>query len=442
MAGSCAEVTVLYLRCGLAFMKRTPSHGPGAATSANGPARPPRRAVRELAYVEVASTELTRDINRDLILEHIRSSQPVSRVDLARLSGLQPSTVSSIVQQLKDEGWVKEGAAVKTARGRRPTMLSLNDDLLILVADVRPNHAVLAVVDLNGRFLSRRLVPLGSKVERSVAAIAEGMEELRAQHPNKTFEGVGMSVPGRVDPQTNRLTLIPNLRWRDYDVSGELSRRLGLRVELENDANACLLSELWFGHLDGLRNVVLIAISEGVGAAVLAEGRLVAGRGGLAGEFGHICVADHGLLCGCGKHGCWEMYASSRAALRYYSELKPNSDKLTMSELTALAINKDAAAMKALQRQSEAIGKGLRMVNAALSPEVILFAGDITTFWDVAHSIIERECTGGLLTGSTPRLLSIGDGELALLRGAAAVVLQRHSGYYRSAHGKQSREQS
>lgn len=414
---------------------------PTRTRSPRTPARLPTRAVRELAYVEVASTELTRDINRDLILEYIRASQPVSRVDLARLSGLQPSTVSSIVEQLKEERWIKEGGAIKTARGRRPTMLSLNDDLLILVADIRLTRAVLAVVDLNGRFLSRRVVPIASKVQRSIEAIADGMNALREQFPQKSFEGIGLSVQGRVDPQSNRLTLAPNLNWKNYDVCTELSQRVGgLRVEVENDANSCLLSELWFGHLDGLRNVVLVAISEGVGAAVLAEGRLVSGRGGLAGEFGHICVDASGPLCGCGQHGCWEMFASSRAALRYYEEFSGNHEKLTMAELTNRAVSKDPAALRALERQSQAIGRGLRMINAALSPEVILFAGDITTVWDLSHAIIERECRAGLMTGSAPKLLSIGDGELALLRGAAAVVLQRHSGYYRSAHGKQNRD--
>lgn len=404
------------------------------------PRRIPRRAVRELAYVEVASSELTRDINRDLILECIRSLQPISRVDLARHSGLQPSTVSSIVEQLKSERWVREGAAVKTARGRRPTQLSLNADLLMLVADVRPTQAVLAVVDLNGHFLSRRLVPLPTDVKQGVRVLADGMRQLREQHPANTFEGVGLSVPGRVDPRTNRLALIPNLLWKDYDVCSELSSQLGLRCELENDANACLLSELWFGHVDGLRNVVLIAISEGLGASVLAEGRLVSGQHGMAGEFGHICVDRDGPLCGCGKRGCWEMFASSRAALRYYAELVPDSPKISMGELIALSANHDRCAIAALERQSEEIGRGLRMVIAALSPEAILFAGDITTFWHIARPIIERECQDGLLTGEPPRLLSIGDGELALLRGAAAVVLQRHSGYYRAAHSEHHRQ--
>lgn len=394
----------------------------------------PKRVVRDLAYVEVASTELTRDINRDLVLEHIRISQPISRVDLARRCGLQPSTVSSIVVQLKEEHWVKEGAAVKTARGRRPTMLSLNDDLLFLVADVRPTRAVIAVADINGHFLSRKLVPLGANVPSNVEAMANAMKQLRSEYPDKAFEGVGLSVPGRVDPVTNQLMLGPNLKWEQYDVAGHLEKALGLRVELENDANACLLSELWFGRVDGLRNVVLIAISEGVGSAILAEGRLISGYGGLAGEYGHICVHSDGPMCGCGKRGCWEVFASSVAAIRYYNELSDGNPPSSMNDLVGRALDGDKAALQALEMQSEQIGQGLRMVTASLAPEAILFAGDITTFWSIAHPVIERACYDGLLVKKMPQLLSIGDGELALLRGAAAVILQRHSGYYRSAH--------
>ena len=100
----------------------------------------------ELAYVQLASSEVARDINRDIVLELIRARQPLSRADLARFSGLQPSTVSAIVEQLLTERWIVEGAAVHRPRGRRPTLISLNADLVMLAADIRPNQAIVAVV--------------------------------------------------------------------------------------------------------------------------------------------------------------------------------------------------------------------------------------------------------------------------------------------------------
>ncbi len=402
--------------------------------STNGAKAEPSSPSRDLAYVQVASSELTRDINRDLVLELIRSMQPISRVDLARASGLQPSTVSSIVEQLLGENWIREGAMIKTARGRRPTLLSLNDDLVILAADVRPSQAVVALLDLNGRFLARRLVPLSSHPEKAVESIAAAMNQFRDQFPGKTLEGAGLSLPGRVDPAANKLLLAPNLPWHNFDIHGALSKALGVQVQLENGANASLLSELWFGRMDGIRNAVLVTISEGVGTAILAEGRLISGQNGLAGEFGHIQVDPNGPPCGCGAKGCWEVFASSRAALRYYSELAPEAPRQTIVELVSLAIDGDPAAKQALERQATAIGQGLHILNAVLAPDVILFAGDITSMWEMSRDIIARECSTGVMAGEGPRLQSIGDGEQARLRGAAAVVLQRHSGYYRANH--------
>ncbi len=392
----------------------------------------PIRSVRDLAYVEVASTELAREINRDIVLELIRAHQPIARVDLVHHSGLQNSTVSSIVEQLLEEGWIREGEAVKTARGRRPTQISLNAHLAMLVADVRPGRADLAAIDLNGHFLSRSSISLPPDAVHGVDAVAEGLLTHRRQHPEHTFEGAGICLPGRIDPATHRLLVAPNLRWHDFAVAERLAQRLDMSVELENDANACLLSELWFGHLDGVRNAVLLAISEGLGASILADGQLISGHQGMAGEFGHVCYHPQGPTCGCGRRGCWEVFASSTAALRAYATAQPKAGTLLYEDLVSRAEAGDAAAREAIEAQAVAVGRGLRMVAASLSPEVISFAGEITLAWSLVEPIIQRECAAHLLAGDPPRLLSAGVGDTAHLLGAAAVVLQRHSGYYRS----------
>ena len=381
---------------------------------------------------EAVSTELARKINRDSVLELIRMRQPISRVDLARASGLQNSTVSSIVEQLILENWIREGEALKTARGRRPTQISLNDRLAMLVADIHPGRAILAAVDLNGQLLAQQEIKLAPTVKRSIGELGRALADLRDHHPECTFMGLGVCIPGRVDNKTGRLVMAPNLHWEDYDIRSALADRLGLSVELENDANACLLSELWFGHLDGVRNAVLLAISEGVGAALLAGSHLIAGHIGLAGEFGHICIQPDGPLCGCGRRGCWEVFASSRAALGYYRDLAPEAPEIEYKALTGLARSGDTAAISAIQLQARAIGAGLRMVTAALAPEIIMFAGDISYAWPMVSAIIAEECRRTLLAGEPPRLVCTGDGRKAQLLGAAALVLQRHSGYYRS----------
>lgn len=387
----------------------------------------------DLAYVQLATSENARDINRDVVLEIVRSQQPVSRADLARTSGLQPSTVSAIVEQLISEKWVKEGAIERRPRGRHPTLLALNDRLVILTADIRPKQAIVALLDLNGRFLAREVVPLVSEPAGTIGKIITCMKAMRAVHPNRSFEGIGISVPGRVDSESQRLILAPNLKWGDYDIKSDVEKEMRLQVELTNAANACLLAELWSGKLDGIRDAVLITVSEGVGGAILANGQIVTSRSGLAGEFGHVPIDPSGPLCGCGQHGCWEVFASSNAALRYYAEICPDHALISIHELLHLAEEEDPAAIAALTRQATCLGHGLRLVTAALSPEVILIAGDITTSWARFGPTIQAELEATMLAGKAPQLGITNDGEFARLRGAAAVVLQRHSGYQRSA---------
>jgi predicted NBD/HSP70 family sugar kinase len=221
---------------------------------------------------------------------------------------------------------------------------------------------------------------------------------------------------------------------------------MNLQVELANAANACLLAELWSGRLDGIRNAVLITVSEGIGGAILANGQIITSRNGLAGEFGHSPIDPTGPVCGCGQRGCWEVFASSTAALRYYAELNPKSRVTTIHELLRLAEEGDPNAVAAITRQATHIGRGLRIVTAALAPEVVLITGDLTTSWTRFGPIIQKELANTMLVGTPPELGITKDGELSRLRGAAAVVLQRHSGYHTSTHlaatGKQRRRKT
>ncbi|HMF53622.1 MAG TPA: ROK family protein [Edaphobacter sp.] len=388
----------------------------------------------DLSSAQLASSELARDINRDIVLEFIRFRQPVSRVDLSRFSGLQPSTISAIVEDLIEEGWVKEGAIVRGGRGRPSTMLLVNDDLVTLALDIRPNQAIVAVVDLTGRFLSHETILTSSEPKAAIAKLVKKMSALRSKHRDKTFEGIGVSVPGRVDPVTHRLLMAPNLRWGGFDVRSALETAMDLQVEIDNDANACLLSELWFGRLEGVRNAVLVAVSEGLGTAILAGGQMHSGFNGLAGEFGHIPIDPKGPMCGCGQRGCWETVASSRAALDAYRRLSRRSHVKDIRTLLRLAQDGDPSALKAVKTQALALGRGLRLITAALSPERILITGELTSCWEILGPVVQRELEDGMLAGPAPQLSTAGDGYLARLSGGAALLLQRHSHYHRSTH--------
>ncbi len=379
----------------------------------------------DLAEMQLASSETARIINRDIVLELVRASQPISRADLARLSGLGRSTISQIVEQLIGENWVREGAMGSLPRGRRPTLVGLNEGLVAIAVDIHPRQASVALVDLNGRLLSRWPVPLTSDPAASMRLIIDCMQRMHRTAPRKSIEGIGISLPGRVNPATQRLIFAPNLKWPEFDIKKMVETEMGLHVTLENDATACLLAELTFARMDGIRDAVLVAVAEGVGTCVLANGQLLSGHNGMAGEFGHIPVDPTGPRCGCGKNGCWEVFSSCRAALRYYRELRPKGPVVAFPELLNLAEEGDSAAAQALAKQAMWIGRGLRMIIASVSPSTILIAGDLTSAWHRFGPVIEKEVADLTLAGSSPLIRPSHEGEIARLRGAAALVFQR-----------------
>ena len=234
----------------------------------------------DLTEVQLASSETARRINRDIVLELIRANQPISRADLSRLSGLQRSTVSQIVEQLIEEKWVCEGAIASPPRGRRPTLLGLNEDLVVIAVDLHPKQATVATVDLNGRLLDRSIAPITTEAAASTRLIADCIERMRGALPRKSIEGIGIALPGRVDPATQRMIFAPNLHWPDYDLKGAMEAATGLPVRMENAATACLLAEITFRRMDGVRDIVLVTVSEGVGTGVFANGHLVTGQHG------------------------------------------------------------------------------------------------------------------------------------------------------------------
>jgi predicted NBD/HSP70 family sugar kinase len=378
----------------------------------------------DLTQVQLASSETARRINRDIVLELIRANPPISRADLSRRSGLQRSTVSQIVEQLIREKWVCEGAVASRPRGRRPTLLGLNDDLVVIAVDIHPKQATVATVDLKGRLLSRSTVSLTLDPAASTRRIIDCMLEMKRGLLHKSVEGIGISLPGRVDPRTQRLIFAPNLHWSDFDLKRVIEKKMGLPVQMENAATACLLAELTFRRIDGVRDIVLVTVSEGVGTGVFADGQVITGHHGMAGEFGHASLDPSGPRCACGRNGCWEVFASCRAALRYYKELEPQSHTVTFHELLNMA-DDDRHAAQALAKQALYIGRGLRMIIAGLAPGVILVAGDITSAWHRFGPIIEKESADRLLAGTPPRIIPTHEGEIARLRGAAALVFQR-----------------
>ena len=377
---------------------------------------------------EVASSETARNINRSVVLNLIRRRQPISRADLARISGLQRSTVSLITEQLMREKWIVYGPLGRLPRGRRPTYLRLNDRRAIIVADLRPSQTTVGIADVNGNFLVQEAMPTPSSAAKLASQLASRIRQLIETHRGLVFEGIGISLPGRFDHSRQRVVFAPNLKWTEFELGKTIEDATGLPVDLENAANACVLAEMWFGRSEHIHDLVVVTISEGIGTGIFANGHLVRGLNGMAGEFGHVSLDPEGPLCTCGGRGCWEVFASNRAALRYYNESGKTSEGLTFQDLMRLSEAGDALAIRALDRMAHAVGRGMRMVVAGLAPEEIVIVGEFTRQWPRFGPVIEAEVTASVLVGKPPRIRPASDPRTARLRGTVALVLQKHFG--------------
>ncbi len=381
----------------------------------------------------VASSETARHINRRIVLNLIRSRQPISRADLARFSGLQRSTVSLIIEELMADKWVVEGATGRLPRGRRPTFLRLNRHRAIICIDIRPSRITLGISDVNGTFSSQDVLRTPADPETAIRELLQRIRPLLKTRSETSFEGIGISLPGRIDASTQQLVFAPNLNWPQADLKQRIESETGLEVALENAANACALAEMWFGQTDGVRNLVAITVSEGIGTGIIADGHLLRSRSGMAGEFGHVPLDPAGPVCSCGNRGCWEVLASNRAALRYYFEAVKSSksfrrNRLEFQDLLALADQGDTLAAKAVDTMAIQLARGVRMIVGGLAPETIVFIGELTAAWHRFQPRLQKEVEEQTISGSPVTLAAGNDGAMARLRGTVALVLDKHFG--------------
>jgi predicted NBD/HSP70 family sugar kinase len=383
----------------------------------------PRNSSTRFAFTgrQSASNKMPREINRNLIFNLIRIHEPISRADLARISGLQRSTVSLIVEDLIRDRWISEGSTVSLPRGRNPTVLHLNSQRAVIALDIQPSQSRIATIGLGGSILAQQITVLPEDSGKAIATIVRDVKKLVAMN-SRSFDGIGITVPGRPETSPDNPVFMPRIAWPVLELKAKLQRVTGLRVKMDNVANACVLSEVWFGESDGIHDLVVVNVSEGIGAGIFVNGRLLRGKDGMAGEFGHVQIESDGPVCACGGTGCWESFASNRAGLRYYQEITGKSGPPTFEALVRMAQSGDAAAIRAIEKMSLSLGRGLRMIAAAIAPTEIVVVGEITNAWYLFGPTIEGEMKHNSLP-SLPRLRPSVEASTARLRSAVALVM-------------------
>lgn len=382
-----------------------------------------------LQSANVARSSTIRDINRQIILNHIREKNLISRAEIARLTNLQRSTVSLIVDELKKIGLVEEIDG-ESSGGRPPQLLSLKTAYAIAVGvDLGKKRTIVATSDLAGRILDQEEFPTDKDFEKTIARIVASVKYFVNKNVG-SIEGIGISVPALIEPKTGKVLLIPHLDWHNPPIAERIKTATGLPVKIDNDANAAALAELWFGRpeVSAVRDFILVLIENGIGTGIVFDGQIYRGKGGIAGEFGHMTIgSDAPVACAAGKYNCWEAFASERSAVaRYLKLIKKQNGESTISfaQLVNIALEGDKNAQTALKQTAHYIGVGIANLFQGLSPEVAVVTGTIVRAWPLIVSEIEAaaesaNCQGYPAAKFIPSTL----GSYPTLMGALSLIL-------------------
>ena len=358
-----------------------------------------------LADVKAAGHDMLRLVNRRILLSILSDRQPISRAEIAKISGLNKATISTITGELlKDACIIEEGSGRTTPiGGKPPTPLRLNAKRFGLFGvDIRADETVLALSDFNNRIVSRVSFETGSVASSFLNKIGKEIRKLRIKHDSFIeFPGIGVSLPGLVDNQSGKFLLSVVLPWRDVPVVNLLERATSLPVIIDNSARCSALAEIWHGKAQyaHVRNLLYVGVSTGLACGVVIDGGLYRGGTNTAGQFGHFPIDINGPDCRCGQRGCWDLYASDKATLKRYADLRGTSGKRvsTMRKLVELVEAGDSAATEAVRETARYLGIGITGLINGLDPEVVVIGGEITKAWGVIEPIIVEETKRNLL---------------------------------------------
>ncbi|WP_405020627.1 ROK family transcriptional regulator [Kitasatospora sp. NBC_00070] len=322
------------------------------------------------------------------ILALLLAESPLSRVELARRTGLSSTAVTKAARPLIDDGYLHELPPERTApgAGRPVNPLAVTPDReFVLGVKISADTLFGTVCDLQARMRTTASRPLGDRDPAAVCALlAELVTELLDTEPEfrARTRHLGIAVSGDVDRLRGRVCYSVLPGWQDVPLAETVAAATGLTVTVENDVKALTSAEHWFGDGIGTEYFALVTIGAGIGSGVVVNGDLVTGAYGVAGEMGHISIDPNGPRCHCGQVGCVEAVASSDAILATVRRATGRPE-LDFDGAVQLARGGEPAARAAFARAGQAIGTGIAVLVNLLGPERVVVTGEGLDTYDL-----------------------------------------------------------
>ncbi len=367
------------------------------------------------------------------LLQHLRDGRPRTKAELAQLSSLARSTISSRLDALVNGGLLRPVGEAASTGGRPPTRFALDTTArAVLGVDLGASHAAVAVIDLTGAVRAEVSVSSdiaegpGPVLDRVVALALTLLDELGMSPAD--VAGVGIGVPGPVEHSTGRPVHPPIMPgWHEFDIPAHLNVHFGGPVLVDNDVNILALGE-HVGEWSGEDHILYVKVATGIGAGIITHRQLVRGAVGTAGDIGHVRVVEgdeQDVVCRCGNIGCLEAVAAGPAVA---TALRGQGIEVHGSQDVVDAVQAgDATAGRAVRQAGRAIGGVLATCVNLFNPSVIVLGGTLSGAGDhlvagVREVVYQRSLP---LATKDLSVVAASGGDRAALIGAGALVLDQ-----------------
>ena len=338
--------------------------------------------------IKSADRFLIRSINQSILLNLVRGHAPISRPQLAMLSGLSQATVIKITNNLIDRHLILEEEYAESTGGRRAGLLEINPEGAFAVGLMaQPTSLTAVILNLNSDpvYSQQWDIAMRDNYPQAIDLVAQCLEELFSKSgiPREKIIGVGLGMGGLIDAENGCCVDSWIMNWQNVEISRPLEDRLRIPVFLDNDINCLAIYEKLFGQGQPYHHFLVVAVGRGVGLGIVINDDLYRGASGGAGEFGHTAVTTEGRLCACGNSGCLETYVSDAGIVKNYLEyvrsntysLEMGVQELTTHEVLGLARNGDEAAKAAFHRAGILLGVSLANLVNIFNPECVVLSG-------------------------------------------------------------------
>jgi N-acetylglucosamine repressor len=374
-------------------------------------------------YAAKATHAQTRAHNASLVLRALYDLGPISRADIARLTGLTRTSVGELVADLEREGLAKDVGRGPSTGGKQPTLVALVDDArTVIVLDLGERTFTAALANVRGELTTKRTRDLdGRDGEAAIDLVHELIDDVRGQATSPIL-GIGVGTAGIVDAE-GTIRWAVDLDWQDLPLATILQERHGLPAVVANDSRAAALATYLFQGDDRPANLVVVRVGRGIGAGLILRDQPFGGDGEAAGEIGHVVVEPDGAACHCGRFGCLETVASAGAITRA-------AGATSLAEVGERAAAGDDQALSATRAAGRAVGAAIANVTGTLDVRHITLMGTAVALGEPWFAAVREEVARrslGPLARET-RILDGGTGEDATLLGAAALLLTRELG--------------